>query len=110
MIDATRRSDNFLVAIKFTRNDTRELGIAQYLTEQRSPRNHCIPVFDVIPDPSEPQMALIVMPYLRPFNDPEFGTIDEVMDFIRQSLEVRLLAHTSPVKPLMDLSGSCLSS
>ena len=70
-------------------DDTRELHIAKYLTEQRSHRNHCVPVLDIIQDPLEPHMALLVMPYLRRFNSPEFGTIDEVMDFIRQSLEVK---------------------
>lgn len=32
---------------------------------------------------------LLIMPYLRPFNNPTFETLDEVMDFIRQTLEVR---------------------
>ena len=40
VMDATRRSDEFRVAIKSTRNDTQELRIARYLTEQRSSQNH----------------------------------------------------------------------
>ena len=91
MIDATRRSDKFRVAIKSTRNDTQEIHIARYLTEQQSPRNYCVPVLDVRQDPLEADMSLMFMPHLRRFNNPEFGTIGEVMDFIRQSLEVREL-------------------
>ena len=34
----------------------------------------------------------MVMPYLRPFNDPEFRTIGEVVDFVSQTLEVCVLA------------------
>ena len=91
VIDASRRSDDFRVTIKFTNSDTEELHIARYLTELHSSRNHSVPVFDIMADPYEPQMSLMVMPYLRPFNDPDFGTVDEVMEFIRQSLEVRSL-------------------
>ncbi|EJF56261.1 hypothetical protein DICSQDRAFT_183909 [Dichomitus squalens LYAD-421 SS1] len=35
----------------------------------------------------------MVMPYLRRFNSPDFGTIDEVMDFIRQSLDGLRFLH-----------------
>ena len=31
----------------------------------------------------------MVMPYLRPFNDPEFEAVGEVVEFITQTLEVR---------------------
>ena len=63
---------------------------ASYLTEKRSDRNHCVPILDVFQDPLEPDMALLVMPLLRRFNDPEFGTINEVMDFVRQSIDVNV--------------------
>ena len=91
VIDATRRSDKFRVSIK-SMDNTRELHIARYLTERHSDRNHCVPILDVMQDPLEPNIALLVMPYLRRFNSPEFGTIDEVMEFIRQSLD----ASSSP--------------
>lgn len=98
--DATRRSDDFLVSIKSTKNNTEELRIAQYLTDQQSTRNHCAPVLEIVEDPSQPHLALIFMPHLQPFNEPEFGTIGEVMDFIRQSLEV-LLSLPSPLFPTL---------
>nr|VWP01567.1 Efflux pump FUB11 (Fusaric acid biosynthesis protein 11) [Ganoderma boninense] len=93
VIDASRLSDEFRVAIKYTDSDTKELHIARYVTDHHSARNHCVPVLEIMDDPLEPHMSLMVMPYLRPFNDPEFGTIDEAMDFIRQSLEGLAFLH-----------------
>lgn len=37
----------------------------------------------------------MIMPYLRPFDDPEFGAIGEVVDFVKQTLEVRSLPSVS---------------
>ena len=34
-------------------------------------------------------------PLLRPFDEPAFVSIDEVVEFVRQTLEVRLLLVTS---------------
>lgn len=44
---------------------------------------------DFFLDPLNSSQTLMVMPYLRPFDDPEFGTIGEVVDFLKQTLEVR---------------------
>ncbi|KAM5541462.1 hypothetical protein V8D89_005016 [Ganoderma adspersum] len=93
VIDASRRADDLRVAIKYTNSDTKELHIARYLTAQRSARNHCVPTLDIVADPYEPRMSLMVMIYLRPFNDPEFGTVSEVMDFVEQSLEGLKFLH-----------------
>ena len=41
-------------------------------------------------DPQEPGMCFMVMPYLLPFNDPDFEAVGEVVDFVEQTLEVRL--------------------
>ena len=91
VIDATHRSDNRRVSIKATRNDTQEIHIARFLSEQQSSENHCVSVLDVLQDNLEPHTALLIMPYLRPFNDPEFLSIGEVMEFIQQTLEVQAL-------------------
>lgn len=32
---------------------------------------------------------MMVMPYLRPCNNPEFATLGDVVDFIDQTIEVR---------------------
>jgi hypothetical protein len=37
-----------------------------------------------------PDVEYIVMPVLRPYNDPEFSFVGEVVDFVTQVLEVRV--------------------
>lgn len=52
------------------------------------PRNHCVPILDSFIDEMEPDTEFIVMPMLRKFDSPCFGTVIEVFDFVRQLLEV----------------------
>ncbi|RPD57198.1 hypothetical protein L226DRAFT_113083 [Lentinus tigrinus ALCF2SS1-7] len=92
-MDATRQSDGRLVFMKSAKNHTTEIEIAQYLSEQHHSENHCVPIFEVLEDPYDPRYSLLVMPYLRPFNDPEFGTIGEFMEFVRQTLEGLAFLH-----------------
>ncbi len=94
-MDAKRRSDNTLVAIKSVSKDTEELRITQFLSSLRDPQNHCVPILEIVPDPFDSQRALLVMPYLRQCNNPEFYLVGEVIDFMQQTLEVRY-APTSP--------------
>ncbi|KAI0753329.1 kinase-like domain-containing protein [Daedaleopsis nitida] len=93
VIDARKRDDMLLVAIKSVEKDSEEIHIGRFLTSLRDLRNHCIPVLDVIPDPFDPEWSLLVMPYLRPFNDPPFYTVGEVIDFIDQTLEGLAFLH-----------------
>ena len=87
VMDATR-TDGSLVAIKSVPDASREVEIAQFLTSVRHPDNHCVPVLDVIPDPLYPSRSLLVMPYLRPFDDPELTVVGDAVDFVSQMLEV----------------------
>jgi hypothetical protein len=68
-----------------------EVEIGRYLsTEQMlgDSTNHCVPIMDHFRDPIDLTIEYIVMPNLRPFNDPAFGVIGEVVDFVSQVLEV----------------------
>lgn len=89
-----------MIAIKCIRRSSQELHIAQFFTSLPDPQNHCVPVFDVFPDPLDSQWDLVVMPFLRPFNDPEFYYLGEIVNMVDQTLEVRLLNtranHTVP--------------
>ena len=87
-MDAKRLQDNALVAIKSIEKYSEEIHIAQFLTSIHEMQNHCVPVLDIIADPIDPQWSLVVMPFLRAFNDPELGTVGEVIDFVDQTLEV----------------------
>lgn len=64
------------------------MQIAQFLTSIRDARNHCVPVYEILSDPYDPQRALMVMPYLRPCNNPDFATLGDVIDFVDQTIEV----------------------
>ena len=58
------------------------------LPELRSdPSNHCVPLLDVI-DLSQSDGKLMVMPFLRSFNNPHFQTYGEFVAFFMQICEV----------------------
>ncbi|KAL7284784.1 hypothetical protein ACG7TL_002091 [Trametes sanguinea] len=93
VMDATQLSDGEVVAIKFCHRGTQELHIAQYFASIQDRANHCVPIREVLPDPHDPKLALMVMPYLRPCNDPEFGTVGDVIEFVDQTLEGLVFMH-----------------
>lgn len=67
-----------------------EVAIMKFLNEepQRSDsRNHCVPLLDILVPPNEPDRNIIVMPVCSMWDDPDFDTIGEVVDCIRQLLE-----------------------
>lgn len=100
VMDATRQRDVFLVAIKVAPINTAEIAIASFLSSPRlleDPRNHCVPLLEVIHDAVDSTMSFMVMPYLRPFDDPYFCAIGEVVDFVRQSLEGLWFLHEQRV-------------
>ena len=92
-MDATRISDGKVVAIKRTNADTSEISIAVYISSDNGsadlPENHCVQVLDRFTDPELPDFTFLVMPLLRRLNDPPFVFVDEVLDFVQQTLEVR---------------------
>jgi hypothetical protein len=70
---------------------TEEVEIGRYLSTEHmlgDPTNHCVPILDFFPDPVDPQVEYIVMPLLRPYDDPAMGVVGEVVDFVTQILEV----------------------
>jgi hypothetical protein len=58
----------------------------------KNPRSHCVPLLDIIDIPNSGQ-KLIVMPFLRPFNNPHFETYGEFVAFFAQICEVGLLGQ-----------------
>ena len=91
-MNATRIADGKVVSIKRLRREPREVEIARFLSTEKEgldyTANHCVPVLDHFSDDSEPQFSFLVMPLFRWFDDPPFYTVDEVLDFVRQTLEV----------------------
>ncbi|TBU50532.1 kinase-like domain-containing protein [Dichomitus squalens] len=96
LMDATRIADGKLVQLKRIRTDSQELDIARRFSspEYRSdPRNHCVPILDIIPDADDPQMSYIVMPFLRDVDDPPFKSVKNILDCIDQLLEGLAFLH-----------------
>lgn len=94
VMDATRISDNTVVAIKKVEYHRKEARITKIFSTEdalQDPANHCVPVLDVIVDDAE-NIGYIVMPLLRRYDNPPFATIGEVMDFVGQTLEVSAVA------------------
>ncbi|CCL99642.1 uncharacterized protein FIBRA_01662 [Fibroporia radiculosa] len=89
VLDAIRISDNSVVTLKkiSTTVHPHEIEIAQYLSSEplsADPDNHCVPILEVLQDPHEENVAILVMPLLRDCNDPEFHTFGEVVAFFHQ--------------------------
>jgi hypothetical protein len=73
--------------------------IGRYLSSEHmlhDPTNHCVPILDYFRDPTDPTIKYIVMPILRPSNDPAFRVIGEVVNFVSQVLEVGHGIHDIP--------------
>ncbi|KZV74540.1 hypothetical protein PENSPDRAFT_681919 [Peniophora sp. CONT] len=91
-IDAIRISDGLRVYLKIIKNDDvhlTELEIFRFLdsdTLRRDPRNHTVPLLDVISLPNSGQL-LLVMPLLCWWGVPDFDTVGEAVDFFQQIVE-----------------------
>lgn len=91
VMDATRISDGLLVYVKRTPTDSQELQILSYLNSnevRQDPRNRCVPLLDVLRDPSTPETSFMVMPFLRYIDIPPMERIEDVLDCFDQVLEV----------------------
>ena len=60
---------------------------------KRHPYNHCVPLLDVLELPNTFDRKLMVMPFLRPFDDPSFRTYGEFVNFFTQICEVSSTCH-----------------
>jgi hypothetical protein len=91
VIDAVRVEDDVKVILKHVPTTTQELPTARYLSSEAllsDPRNRAVRILDVILLPGDDKWALLVMPYLRQFDDPHFQFRAECVEFFRQSLRV----------------------
>ncbi|KAI0356687.1 hypothetical protein OH77DRAFT_1589107 [Trametes cingulata] len=96
MIDATRVSDGKLVYLKKVPSASEELEICRYFSSgnlRQHSRNHCVPLLDVLQHPTDPDVSFIVMPFLRPIDDPAFETIEDILDCGEQILEGLAFMH-----------------
>ncbi|KAL5536285.1 hypothetical protein ACEPAF_106 [Sanghuangporus sanghuang] len=100
VIDAVRIADERRVFLKRVADDSSELRIHRFLSEKerlKDPWNHTAPLLDEFPEDDDPTMIYMVMPLLRPYDVPEFFSVEEVVDFMRQILEGIVFMHRSMV-------------
>ena len=95
IMDATQTQEkgSSTVVLKAVDNTSHpnEIAILQFFASEElrnNPRNHCVPLYDVFADTVQPSVSLLVMQPLRPFDDPGFVAIGEVLDFVKQTLDV----------------------
>jgi len=91
VMDATRTSDGEFVMLKRIKRDAHpfEIPIAQFFSNEpwsTHPRNHCVPALEVLDVPDDEKSVVLVMPFLRQYNDPRFETVGEAVEFFRQIL------------------------
>ncbi|KAI0358593.1 hypothetical protein OH77DRAFT_1449137 [Trametes cingulata] len=92
IMDAKRLSDGAIVILKrvVKTKHPYEAEISQLFSAEAlraDPRNHCVPIYEVLESPSDGDVTILVMPFLRPYNAPRFDTIGEAIELFRQLFE-----------------------
>jgi len=98
IIDSTRISDGALVTLKMIEHSVHpyEVEIARMFCEEpikSDPRNHCVQILEVLQDPIEQDVSIIIMPILKAYHKPHFDTVGEAVDFFHQALEGLQFMH-----------------
>lgn len=91
-MDAVRESDGKRVVLKQVNADSDERKIASMLYNEelcQDSRNHSVPILEVLQD-EQPGIVYLVMPCLRPVDEPPLVSVRDVVDFVHQLLEVFL--------------------
>jgi hypothetical protein len=91
-MDGTRIQDRKQVMFKkvLPEEGSHELYIADLFSSpslKDDPSNHCVPLLEVI-ELSQNGGRVMVMPFLRPYNNPPFQTYGEFVAFFMQICEV----------------------
>lgn len=92
-MDARRISDGRIVFLKSAPKNTPEVEIGRLLSSdslKADPRNHSLPLLDVVEDDTGPDEVILVLPLVRRLDDPVFVSIREMVDFVDQTLQVSL--------------------
>jgi hypothetical protein len=80
-----------MLKIVNTMNHPHEADIGTFLSTEplaSDPTNHCVPIYEVLHVPDKADTVILVMPLLRKYDDPRFGTFGEVVALFKQLFEV----------------------
>ncbi|KAF5337143.1 hypothetical protein D9611_003047 [Ephemerocybe angulata] len=101
LIDAIQVKSNLDVVLKLVEtHDSEEGPIVEYFSKEplaSDPRNHSIYSLDVLQPPNDDLHTILVFPMLRPYDNPDFDTFGEALDFIRQVMEGLAFLHEHKV-------------
>jgi hypothetical protein len=70
-----------------------EAEISMYLSSDEvkaDPRHRCMTVYEVLQVPDVEKYMVLVLAFLRPFDNPPFDTFGEAVDFFSQMFAVSL--------------------
>ena len=92
-----RTKDERVVVIQQIRKSVQshEVEIGRYLSSSPSyddPRNHCCPILDVLQDLRDSDMQLVVLPFLRRYNDLSLELLGKLPSFFVE-VRTRILSH-----------------
>ncbi|KAG6375804.1 kinase-like domain-containing protein [Boletus reticuloceps] len=98
VIDATRISDGKVVTLKRINKTEHpyEVDIGLYFSSKALaslPANHCVPIYDVFTLDDDENITIMVMPLFRPYTNPRFDTVGEVVECFRQLFEGLQFMH-----------------
>ncbi|KAF5390481.1 hypothetical protein D9757_005261 [Collybiopsis confluens] len=107
IMDAMRISDSYMVALKRVeapvvngkRTISTEERIASLFSNEEhmsNPQNHCVRVLQVINIPGVDE-NIVVMPWMRTPNNPQFRTIGEGLQFVKEMVEGLHYMHRNNV-------------
>ncbi|KAI0645028.1 kinase-like domain-containing protein [Trametes meyenii] len=97
VIDATRISDGTRVAIKTIKKEGQELSVSLLVASLGGSNNHCVSALEALDDPLDSRRSLLVMPYLRPYNNPQLSTVVDVISFVSQMLQGLAFLHRNRI-------------
>lgn len=92
-MDAVRISDGKVVFLKYIPRSSHETEINRYLVSnglKDDPKNHALPLLEVLEDDSDPENAILVFPMVRRIDHPGLESVREAVDYVEQSLEVSI--------------------
>jgi hypothetical protein len=91
-MDAYRIKTGKQVAIKCVINNPSECLIVAEFSQpdvDERPENHCVPFHELFAVPGTSKSDyFLVTPLLRDYNQPDFDTVGQFVDFVGQMLEV----------------------
>jgi len=102
VLDATRIHDDEMVMLKRVSKSLHpyEVEIAEFFStapRASDPLNHCVPIHEILQDPMDPDIQILVMPFLRSHYNPPFETVGEIVEFFRQVFEGLQFMHAHRV-------------